>query len=110
MRKLLASALSCLGVFAAVAAARAHSSAASFGDALNLNGHFHSLVLDGVYVRSVEGVFASIRSRHPTTRTRSAWRACSSVAGSATTHRTTTPWQRMFVRLRNDVPEKPPDW
>lgn len=26
-----------------------------FGDALNLNAHFHSLVLDGVYARSEAG-------------------------------------------------------
>jgi hypothetical protein len=41
------------------AIARGHGGAVTFvqrfGDALNLNVHFHSLVLDGVYARSAEG-------------------------------------------------------
>jgi hypothetical protein len=39
-----------------------------FGDALDLNVHFYSLVLDGVYARTPEGRLRFVRSRRPRQR------------------------------------------
>jgi hypothetical protein len=53
-----------------------------FGSALNLNVHFHLLVLDGVYRRDDEGVSCSSRSR-PRARIRSSNWCSGSPRGSA---------------------------
>jgi len=43
-----------------------------FGGAVNVHLHFHTLVLDGVFVREPDGTCASTRPRPPRTRTCSA--------------------------------------